>query len=228
MGPQNILMMAFTDGGVFDNTGASWFLELPRRSVPHWTGEEYLFKNQSEDTKKRVLDQIKAITEKHDQLLVVNSSAHYFTIWKPLKWYMTPLIAEPAQLLRLPDILYGIKGHRRVMDLRTLFLSQSESEGIQGAVASIEEGPWTLAMRIANPTELADRLSHILRHIYPQDVQFTKRLREKAEKVWKIGEFGFGFDKLEREYNEKEELKDAILPCRRDTEPTTGEIGGTC
>jgi predicted acylesterase/phospholipase RssA len=190
-------VIALTDGGVYDNTGSSWFLEADDRpdgahNIDIW--DEHLLGKEPEEDRRRVLAQLRAMKSQPEQLIVVNSSAA--VDWRSIKRSFIPLIGEAAQFLAVTDILYGTRGQVQSMDLFRRFISKEYRKHRQGAIVSIAEHPTLLPMWLTVSQNERDRL----REVYPVDVEVDWSLSVRAKKVRVSESYGLDFEQRKRDY----------------------------
>jgi hypothetical protein len=193
-------VIALTDGGVYDNTGSSWFLEADDRpdgahNIDEW--DEQLLGKELEEDRRRVLAQLRTMKSQPEQLIVVNSSAA--EDWRSIKRSFIPLIGEAAQFLTVTNILYGTRGQAQSMDLLRRFISKEYREHRQGAMVSIAENPSLLQIWLTVGKKKRDWL----RDIYPIDVEVDWTLKVRAKKVRVSGSFGLDFEQRKRGYREE-------------------------
>jgi hypothetical protein len=128
--------LVFSDGGVYDNMGLSWFSEAPKfASRP----EKVLshFKEQgNEELANRLRAQLETMNgAKPDMLVVVNSSEPY--TWRNAAQSAIPIWGELRTLLGITGSMYNQSGASQKRSLRRQFFLQPNS----GALVSIGEDP---------------------------------------------------------------------------------------
>ena len=179
-GPVVAKIVALTDGGVYDNTASSWFLEAAERfdlahDVELW--DRNVLCKMPGDERERVLRQLAAMKDVPAQLIIVNSSEP--RRWRPLaKLFLVPFLGEWLQFIAIADVFYSVRGKAQSMSLYRRFLSREYRQHGQATVVSIAETPIVLAFWLAKRQELHMQLGHM----YPTDVEISEDL--KAGAAW--------------------------------------------
>lgn len=181
----HVKLAAFTDGGVYDNTATSWFLEADERP-DELHNIDRLVKNLGETLNQGVLDKLRAMKPELDQLLVLNSSEP--AQWRYLSKFLVPVVSELSQLLGITDVLYNNRGYKQARDMQELFFSKVFRQRLQGAMVCIGEQPWFLAKWIADPD------SKILEGRYSKAERIDDYIHAAAKKQWNHWQFGLDFE----------------------------------
>jgi hypothetical protein len=158
--------MVLSDGGVFDNTADSWFLDAGERrehldiqfnklvgdSLGAWVQEDKTRANRLRydepeytdefrepfNAQHRVLiERLSAVREVPERLVIVNAGKP--EPWQSLWSVWIPLIGELTGFGKISSTMYNNTASRRLRDLRARFASG----GPQGAVVDIEEDPFS-------------------------------------------------------------------------------------
>ncbi len=188
-------VIALSDGGVYDNTGASWFLEAKERydDMKKWAetvprNEDVDTQNEAVDTRTRFISQLSEMRNVPERLIIVNSSAS--PAWRGIGKSFIPFIGEFLQFAIVADIFYDTRGSLQAMDLLRRFLSKEYRERTQSAVVSIFETPALLPLWLTDP----GRWSSQFRRIYPADLDVDDRLRSVADSALRASKHGPRFD----------------------------------
>lgn len=149
-------LFALTDGGVYDNTGASWFLEANARpdGAHRWRGEYWQsnprpksFTLMADSLRARVAAQLEGMRSYPDQLIVVNASEP--SHWQGVSGALVPVWGEVKHLLYTTLITYAVRGREQAYAQMHRFLRPSVRQNLQGVAVSAASGPADLAIALS-------------------------------------------------------------------------------
>jgi len=150
-------LFALTDGGVYDNTGASWFLEAKERpdGADRWRRED-LRSNpppksgltlMPESVRARAAAQIEEMRSWPDQLIVLNASEP--DPWRTVGGALVPVWGEVKHLLYTTLITYAVRGREQAKEQMHRFLRPSVRRNLQGVAVSAASDPAHLAIALS-------------------------------------------------------------------------------
>jgi hypothetical protein len=133
--PRNL---ALSDGGVFDNLAADWYLELPERLtfLRCWPSDEgTLVRRLTAEEEGRRGKQLQAMDQPPDYVIVLNGSPG--ARWAYIPTAMIPWLHEGAGIFRTMAVLYENMTRSRIEDLR----ARLRHETPHGVVVDIGDRP---------------------------------------------------------------------------------------
>ena len=154
IGRHRVRLFALTDGGVYDNTGASWFLEVDERpDLAHaWSEDSFRtdppakFGLLDQSVRKRASRQLEEMRSRPDQLIVVNASEP--EPWRAVGAALLPVVGELKDLPDATLITYAVRGKEQAREQMHRFLRPDFRRNLQGVTVSAAWGPTKLAIAL--------------------------------------------------------------------------------
>ena len=172
--------LALSDGGVQDNMGITWFVDNAERIASLKQRFSWDSSRPPKSDCDRIEDQLVAMDDRSDLLIVVNSS--FPPPWTALIGWVQriPLIGEIVALLSVQRVMYNHRGREQSRQLHRSFFDRSRS----GALVSIEHSS-QLFFNFFLLSDQSYMVDPLLREIGLSDIphSLVQQYRQRAQAV---------------------------------------------